>query len=581
MFEFIRRSLKMAGNKKGRLGAGMFFMFLENFSVLLNFSAIYFSFLWLNDMTSQRFYIIIGILVGSFLFHFLTAWLDSIFTGGVYFHIYKDYRLKVGEKLKKSPMGYFSEKSLSKILSCFTNILKSLENLSQLTLTFTIGGLSTTVFLLLGLFIMNVKMGILTLILSAMAWLIVFILFSLSKKYVEDIHKAGARYTDALIDGIRGIPVLRSFPSLADSKVKEIHSSIYDTSEEYRRQQSDFEVKVFVVWSRILGTFLNVSSLIAIVFSCYLYTIEDVTLAEALTLSVSGFLLFGGLKQLENAAILLVKNPSDLDYLEKILDIPKIEEGSIDNVAGKKDIEFENVNFSYTSDRQIIKNLNFKITEGSKVAIVGHSGSGKTTIINLLSRFYDVDSGAIKIADNNINDYKVDTLLKNLSLVFQDVYLFSDTVKNNIRFAKPNATDEEIIEVAKKAMCYDFIMAMPNGFDTMIGEGGSNISGGEKQRISIARALLKDAPIILLDEATSSVDPENEYEILNAIDKLCEGKTVVSIAHRLSTVKNADQILVIDDGELVQSGTHKELLAKGGIYADFIDAREKAGKWKL
>ncbi len=580
MFEFISRSLKLAGDYKNKIKAGIFFIFIQNFSMLVSFIGIYFSFKWLDNITPSRILTIFIILAVAFLFIFLTSWVQNALIAGVFFTIYKDYRLTVGEKLKKSPMGYFSEQSLSKILGCFTNVLKGLENFSQITISLTISGMSATFFLLIGMFSLNYKIGLLTMILSAIAWFIVYKIFKVAKDHINSIHVKTVDFTDALVDGIRGIPILRSFPSINDLKIKKIHGRIYETSTALREKQCGLE-KIFTIYSRIFGTVLNISSLITILFTCYLFTQNEVELYEALTLSAASFMLFGGIKQLENAAILLVKSPSDLNYIEEVLDIPELREGSIDEVSGIKTIEFEHVDFSYENEKKVINDLSFTIDEGSKVAIVGPSGSGKTTIINLISRFYDVDSGSIKIANTDIRDYKVNTLLKNLSLVFQDVYLFSDTVKNNIRFAKPDATEEEIIEVSKKAMCHDFIMNMPNGYDTLIGEGGSNISGGEKQRISIARALLKDADIVLLDEATSSVDPENEYEILKAIDELCKGKTVISIAHRLSTVKNADNILVIKDGQLVQSGKHVKLMEQPGIYYDFIESRKKASTWSL
>ena len=291
-------------------------------------------------------------------------------------------------------------------------------------------------------------------------------------------------------------------------------------------------------------------------------------------------MIFGGLKQLENAAILMVKNPANMRYLEDVLDIPEISEGTLE-VMENQDIVFDKVSFSYDKGNPVLKDLSFTIPQGSKTAIVGPSGSGKTTIINLLSRFYDIGSGAIKFGNKDIRDYKVESLLKNLSLVFQNVYLFQDTIENNIRFANPKASHEEVVEAAKRARCHNFIMELPNGYNTMVGEGGSSLSGGEKQRISIARALLKNAPIILLDEATSSIDPENEYEILVAIEELSKGHTVISIAHRLSTVRKADQILVLDDGKLVQEGKHSDLINREGIYSAFIKARERAANWTL
>lgn len=266
--------------------------------------------------------------------------------------------------------------------------------------------------------------------------------------------------------------------------------------------------------------------------------------------------------------------------MDEVLDIPEISDGALE-IIENQDIVFEKVNFSYDKRNPVLKDISFTIPQGSNTAIVGPSGSGKTTIINLISRFYDIDSGEIRLGGKDIRDYRVEKLLKNLSLVFQDVYLFQDTIENNIRFANPGASHEEVVEAAKKAHCHNFIMELPDGYGTMVGEGGSSLSGGEKQRVSIARALLKNAQIILLDEATSSVDPENESEILAAIKELSKGHTVISIAHRLSTVKKADQILVIDDGKLVQEGKHNELINEEGIYSAFINARERAANWKL
>ena len=337
---------------------------------------------------------------------------------------------------------------------------------------------------------------------------------------------------------------------------------------------------VFVAYSRIFITVINLSSLLVTLLSCYLYTKGEVLLPQALTVSAAGFMIFGGLKQLENAAILMVKNPANMQYLDEVLDIPEINDGTLEVIANQN-IVFDQVNFSYDKSNPVLKDISFTIPQGSRTAIVGPSGSGKTTIINLLSRFYDIDSGAIRLGGKDIREYKVEKLLKNLSLVFQDVYLFQDTIENNIRFANPQASHEEVVTAAKKAHCHNFIMALPDGYNTMVGEGGSSLSGGEKQRVSIARALLKNAPIILLDEATSSVDPENEYEILAAIEELSKGHTVISIAHRLSTVRKADQILVIDGGKLVQEGKHSDLIKEEGIYSSFINARERAANWKL
>lgn len=577
--KFIKLSFKLAGQYKNRLKAGMLLIFLQNASVLFGFFALFLAFGWMNEITVGHIWTIFGVLFASFLFNFLTGWAKSGLSDGVFFGIFKDYRLAVGEKLKKAPMGYFAEQSLSRIMAAFTNVMKSLENYSAMSIDFAVSGISISFFLLIGMLGVNIKIGILTLICLIFIWLCVLLMTNQAKKEIAREHTAITKLGDALVDSISGIPVLRSFPLVNESVEEKIHSKLKNASEELRLTQVHFEM-VFVIYARIFSTIINLSSLLVTLFSCYLYTKGEVLLPQALTVSAAGFMIFGGLKQLENAAILMVKNPANMQYLEEVLDIPEISDGTLE-VMKNNDIVFDKVNFAYDKRNPVLKDLSFTISQGSRTAIVGPSGSGKTTIINLISRFYDVDSGEIRLGNKDIRDYKVESLLKNLSLVFQDVYLFRDTIENNIRFANPDASHEEVVEAAKKARCHNFIMELPDGYNTMVGEGGSSLSGGEKQRISIARALLKNAPIILLDEATSSVDPENEYEILAAIEELSKGHTVISIAHRLSTMKKADQILVIDRGTLVQAGNHSDLICKEGIYSSFIQARERAANWTL
>lgn len=577
--KFIKLSFKLAGQYKNRLKAGMLLIFLQNASVLFGFFALFLAFGWMNEITVGHIWMIFGVMFVSFLFNFLTGWVKSWLSDGVFFGIFKDYRLEVGEKLKKAPMGYFAEQSLSRIMAAFTNVMKSLENYSAMSIDFAVSGISISFFLLIGMFGVNIRIGILTLICLIFIWLCVLLMTNQAKKEIAREHTAITKLGDALVDSISGIPVLRSFPLVNESVEEKIHSKLKNASEELRLTQVHFEM-VFVIYARIFSTIINLSSLLVTLFSCYLYTKGEVLLPQALTVSAAGFMIFGGLKQLENAAILMVKNPANMQYLEEVLDIPEISDGTLE-VMKNNDIVFDKVNFAYDKRNPVLKDLSFTISQGSRTAIVGPSGSGKTTIINLISRFYDVDSGEIRLGNKDIRDYKVESLLKNLSLVFQDVYLFRDTIENNIRFANPDASHEEVVEVAKKARCHNFIMELPDGYNTMVGEGGSSLSGGEKQRISIARALLKNAPIILLDEATSSVDPENEYEILAAIEELSKGHTVISIAHRLSTVKKADQILVIDGGTLVQAGNHSDLICKKGVYSSFIQARERAANWTL
>ena len=351
--KFIKLSLKLAGQYKNRLKAGMLLIFLQNASVLFGFFALFLAFGWMNEITVGHIWTIFGVLFASFLFNFLTGWAKSGLSDGVFFGIFKDYRLAVGEKLKKAPMGYFAEQSLSRIMAAFTNVMKSLENYSSMSIDFAISGISISFFLLIGMFGVNTKIGILTLICLILIWLCVLLMTNQAKKEIAREHTAITKVGDALVDSISGIPVLRSFPLVNESVEEEIHSKLKNASEELRLTQVHFEM-VFVIYARIFSTIINLSSLLVTLFSCYLYTKGEVLLPQALTVSVAGFMIFGGLKQLENATILMVKNPANMQYLDEVLDIPEISEGTIE-VMKNNDIVFDKVNFGYDKRNFVLK----------------------------------------------------------------------------------------------------------------------------------------------------------------------------------------------------------------------------------
>ena len=321
-------------------------------------------------------------------------------------------------------------------------------------------------------------------------------------------------------------------------------------------------------------------SCVLIAAAALLYLAGQISLPYCLTFLFCAFTVYSDLETMGNSAFLSKKINTELDRLEEVTDIPKMDASSEKLVVSHYDISLEHISFGY-GDRRVIHDISLEIPEHTTCAIVGPSGSGKTTLCNLIARFWDVQEGTVRIGGKNVRDYTADSVLEYISMVFQNVYLFHDSVENNIRFGRPEATREQVIAAAKRACCHDFILSLPDGYDTIIGEGGSTLSGGEKQRISIARAILKDAPIIILDEATSSVDPENEQALLSAIQELTKDKTLISIAHRLSTVRNADQIIVIDQGRVVQQGKHNELLQKDGIYRKFLSLRTRATGWHL
>ena len=304
------------------------------------------------------------------------------------------------------------------------------------------------------------------------------------------------------------------------------------------------------------------------------------TLFTCLMVVVSAFRVYSELESAGEMFFMLPMIDASIDRVEEIDRAPRMDEGGSVQTPKHCDISFEHVDFSY-GERKIIRDVSFTIPEGTTTAIVGPSGSGKTTLTSLMARFWDVDSGAVKLGGIDVKDYALDSLMHNFSMVFQRVYLFNDSIENNIKFGKPDATHEEVVAAAKAARCHDFITALPDGYDTIIGESGATISGGERQRLSIARAMLKDAPIIILDEATANVDPENEAELQEAVKALTAGKTLVMIAHRMKTVQEADQILVLDQGRIVQRGRHAELMQQGGIYADFVCSRRSAESWRI
>ena len=325
---------------------------------------------------------------------------------------------------------------------------------------------------------------------------------------------------------------------------------------------------------------MGISTVAMVYVSLNLNLSGELPLAETILMIMASFIIFEGLIGAGSNMAILRACENAIDSVGFIDSMPDMKEGSITEPIKNHNIVFKDVSFSY-DDRPILKDVSAKIKENTMTAIVGPSGSGKTTFCNLIARFWDVNSGEILIGGNNIKDYKIENLMNSISMVFQDVYLFEDTIENNIKFGKQNASHEEVVQAAKKARCHEFIEVLPEGYNTLIGEGGASLSGGEKQRISIARAMLKDADIIIFDEATANIDPENEDKLKEAIESLTKNKTVIMIAHRLKTIRNADQIIVLKDGEIVERGSHEELIKNNGLYSDHINAKAKAESWKL
>ena len=303
-------------------------------------------------------------------------------------------------------------------------------------------------------------------------------------------------------------------------------------------------------------------------------------LLTAIIMMIMSFIVFSGLESMGAYSSLLRVVDLCVERGREVLDLEPMDIAGDNVVPQTNNINVSNIDFAYDK-KKIIDDVSLCISEKTISAFVGPSGGGKTTLCHLIARFWDVNNGTVSLDGKNVKEYSMDSLMENFSFVFQNVFLFHDTIANNIRFGQPNAPMDDVIAAAKKACCHDFITALPDGYDTIIVENGASLSGGEKQRISIARAIMKDAPIIILDEATANVDPENEKDLMEAIEALTKEKTILMIAHRLKTVRNADQIFVVDKGHIVQRGTHDELINQDGIYRRFVDSRRKAIGWKI
>ncbi len=378
----------------------------------------------------------------------------------------------------------------------------------------------------------------------------------------------------AILEQLQGMSVIKSFnlTGKGDKKTRE--------ALEYNKKSNLAIEKLFTPYNIAQGLVLRVSSVGMMFAAVSFYLNGTMELCDALMIVIISFMIFSEIQLAGDGMGILRVAGSSIDHANRMDMIPQMDSNGKEIQNRNHGITFEDVHFSY-ENKEILHGISFTLPERTTTAVIGPSGSGKTTLCNLIARFWDTDSGSVKIGGRNVKEYTLESLMSQISMVFQSVYLFADTIENNIKFGKPDATHEEVVEAAKKACCHDFIQALPDGYNTVIGEGGASLSGGEKQRISIARAMLKDAPIVIFDEATANVDPENEDRLQRAIEELTRNKTIIMIAHRLKTVRNADQILVLEEGNIVQQGRHGELIEQEGIYKDFVLGRKEAIGWKL
>ena len=483
-------------------------------------------------------------------------------------------RIKIAEHLRYLPMGYFNSKSIGEISCVTTNTMEMLGDIAARVVILTTQGILETTMIVLMILIFDWRIGLI----SAAGVVIFFVVNSIMQKAGKSDSEKKVQCDTELISQImeyvQGISEVKSY-NLLGKQAKRLN----DANEACAKINTKMEL-LFVPYHFLQGVVTKITGAIIVIGSAAFYINGTMSAVYAIGMTISAFMLYSSLECAGNYSSLLHVVSVCVDKANAILELDTMDIDGKEIKPQNCDIKLDHISFSYDK-RKIIDDVSLSIPEKTTTAIVGPSGGGKSTLCNLIARFWDVDEGKVTLGGVNVKDYSMNSLMNNFSFVFQTVYLFADTIENNIKFGRQDATHEEVVAAAKKACCHEFISQLPNGYDTVIGEGGSSLSGGQKQRISIARAIMKDAPVVILDEATANVDPENEKDLMYAIEALTKEKTIIMIAHRLKTVRHADQIVVVDKGRIVQKGTHEQLMTQDGIYKRFVDAREQAVSWKL
>lgn len=580
MLALFSRILKLSGKYKSRIQGAFVCAFIES---ILAKMPIFLAFLVLSGFYQKTLtgvdclHIGLGlaaVVVVQAVVHYLCDRLQS----AAGYMIFTDKRMELGGHLRRLPMGYFTSGNIGKISSVLSTDMVFIEEAAMSTLGNMMSYMLSALILLVFMFFLDWRLGLIATVVTLLASLVAKRMNKVSLREAAGRQNQSEHLTDAVLSFAEGIGVIKSY-NLIGEKSEELTENFRrsrDTSTEFERKMTP--------WTRGLNILYAFGIAAIFALSVWLEQSGVLTLPYLLGVLLFVFDLFGPLKALYGEASRLTVMNAALDRIEEVLNEKELPDKGTEHISKADSVTpevcFDHVAFAY-QDKEVLHNVNFSMKKNTMTALVGPSGGGKSTIANLLARLWDVKSGKVTVRGTDIRNVPLSELMNQISMVFQRVYLFQDTIYNNISMGKPDATEQEVYEAAKKARCYDFIMALPEGFQTVVGEGGATLSGGEKQRISIARCILKDAPIVILDEATASVDTDNESYIQEAISELVKGKTLLVIAHRLNTIREADQILVIADGCICEQGTHDELMAKAGIYRDFVNIREKSSGWSL
>ncbi len=587
MFKTVKRIIDWCGDFKGSLFLGFLFSFLSSWAIAapVGYAGYVIGGIVAGirkgnavdtSLAGRGFLMILLMVLARFLFDYLKARCHE----KIGYELVARDRLKIGEALKRVSLGYFQTNDTGAILNAITTGLVTLENMGIRMLDGFIGGYLNFLCILIFLGITVPECALIALCGVLVSFVFLLMISKHSKDNTKVLNAENEKLTRAALEYTRGLPVVKSF-GMEGASVRDFTQAC----ESARKIALKIECG-FIPYNCLHIFALKATSVWMIISVMYAGMEGKLELFAVLIVAFLSMSVFNSVEPIADSAHVLSVINNAFDKMEMFSDDYLLDAAGEEIRPQNYDIAFHNVEFSYSDanrmeNRKVLKDVSFDIPQGSTTAIVGPSGSGKTTICSLIARFYDVSKGGITLGGVDVRKYSLDSLLSNISMVFQNVYLFNDTIRANICFGRENVTEEEMIDAAKKARCHDFIMELPDGYDTVIGEGGGTLSGGQKQRVSIARAILKDSPIIILDESTASIDPENEHLIQGALTELSRGKTVIIIAHRLATIEAADQILVVDDGQIVEKGRHEELLELGGKYAAFVNIRKQAENWQI
>ena len=577
MIRFIRKVLAFCGGYAVRIRIAFVFSFFKSLCMKVPVVLAYYALARFREGTMSgevcvRYALAMG---ASVMAQIVFTHMANLLQAGTGYLVMAEKRLRLGEHLRRLPMGYFTAGNIGKISSVLSSDMVFLEENGMTVLADIMNYIFSEAVMVIMLFCIHPWLGVAGLVILAVIWCVSRAMRSETISDSAVMREQSENLTEAVLSFAEGIGTIKSY-NLLGERSRELTDNFARSCEKniaFERHQS--------AWQRWLQTLYGVGAVAVLLTALWLESVSALGAVMTIGLLLFVFDVFQPIRQYNGDAARLAIMGKCIDRVEEVLREPELPDAGTQRMpapGSAPEIEFRDVSFGY-GENEVLHQVSFAQPRNTLYALVGPSGGGKTTIANLLARFWDVQQGSVLVRGVDVRQLPLGTLMHHISMVFQNVYLFHDTLYNNIAMGRPDASREEVIEAARQARCYDFIMALPDGFDTMVGEGGANLSGGERQRISIARCILKDAPIVILDEATANVDADNESYIQEAISSLCRGKTLLVIAHRLNTIAHADRILVVDSGAIVQAGNHEQLAAQEGVYRRFWSARSGGLGW--